>query len=106
MGHKCQPTDKQSSLDTQGYDSHNYDPCSFDPHPEAYCIKSTLDIKHITPLTKCFKIITYFLCARNINNEGSLRQRFDRCSDVAMWLQCMHSQNAYHQDNIILTLDE
>ena len=60
MGHKCQPTDKQSSLDTQGYDSHNYDPCTFDPHPEAYCIKSTLDIKHIAPLTKCFKIITYF----------------------------------------------
>ena len=43
-----------------GYDSHNYDPCTFDPHPEAYCIKSTLDIKHIAPLTKCFKIITYF----------------------------------------------
>ena len=60
MGHKCQPTDKQSSLDTQGYDSHNYDPCTFDPHPEAYCIKSALDIKHIAPLTKCFKIITYF----------------------------------------------
>ena len=60
MGHKCKPTDKQSSLDTHGYDSHNYDPCTFDPHPEAYCIKSTLDIKHIAPLTKCFKIITYF----------------------------------------------